>query len=229
MPPVTSTTGTSAGSPSATRAPAVRRRHERRVDGQPARDHPVRRDALGDHSARTASGRHEVALQTGVDPLRVCAEVGEDDAVRQPGRPASPQRGHGAGGRRVNVNDGVRARLLQVRSRPSEPIRSMPAIAGDRGPMRAENSYASPHRLGATRRMPQNIASEVRTKAGGRKLTKWSRTSTWAPSAAKARATASAARAWARAVGRGEDQDAGSSSVTGPPVGHVPKRRSRCW
>src|SRR5581483_8402109 len=70
----------------------------------------------------------------------------------------------------------------------------MPPIAGDRGPIRADRRYVSPHSRGAHRITPQKTASEARTNRGGTNRRKWSTTSGWAPSVSNARASASAAR-----------------------------------
>jgi hypothetical protein len=129
----------------------------------------------------------------------------------------------------MDVHDRVRARPLQM----AQQARGADAIHARHGRRPGTDArrelVGEPHRPGVNRRMPQNIASELRTKARRQEADEVVQHLDLRALGREGPGHRFRGAGVAGAVRRGEDQDAGRGSATGRPGAHVPKRRSRCW
>ena len=230
MPPVTSTTGTSAGNPSAARS-ASRSGGTVKAEstGSPLVTTRSGEMPLGHDARAHGLGGHEVALQARVDPLRMRGEVREDDPVRHRRRPAGAQPRHGAGGRRVEVHDRVGALPLEVaqQARRADPVHPRHGrrpgadprreLVGEPPQTRGEAQDAPEHRERGPHEGRRHEADEVVEDLDPRPLVRER------PGQRLGGAEV------AGAVRSGQDQDPGHGSAARSSAAHAPKRRSRCW
>ena len=77
--------------------------------------------------------------------------------------------------------------------------------------------------------MPQNVASEARTKARGRKLDEVVEDLDPRPLVREGPRQRLGGAEMPRTVRSRQDQDPGHGSAARISAAHVPKRRSRCW